>query len=819
VVSIVLVGVAGALFLGGETEAASLRANSLGRLDTSTGDVREQIAVGAGPTDVVAGDGDSLWVVSRQARSLWQVERSSGAVVDKIPVGAAPVAAAFGDGAVWVVDGVSRRLYRVDAATGSVVKEHEVGNGASAVAFAAGHAWVTNTLDGTLTVVDATSSDSRTVPVGLEPVALAADGRGVWVANRGSDNVVFLDATLLEPEAVAVGRQPSAVAVGGGAVWVANAADATVSKVDRARRSVVDTVPVGREPRSVAYAGDAAWVASEETGTVTRIAGDGDAEPTRVGGGPTALEAVNGELWVTALAARATHRGGTLRITGRFPVTDPYFMSPGANINPIVNDGLVAYRATGGPAGTELVPDLAQELPRPSADGRRYTFRLRRGIRYSSGDEVEASHVRESFERMFAVRADGSHFFVESIQGADRCIEQPAACDLSRAIVADDREATVTFRLARPDPLFLYKLALPPAWVLPPGTPRRPFSLTPLPATGPYMIDRVDRGRRMVLVRNPHFREWSRAAQPSGFPDRIVITTPDRDPQQLVATNRADVMEGVITPSAARSLAVRYPARVIAAPTNEVFTAVLNTNRPPFNDRRVRQALNYAVDRGKATAALGGPLFGRPTCQLIPPNVLGHRPFCPYTRRPSAGVWSAPDLARAKRLVAASGTRGSRVVVWTSRWPPLSGFGDVLVGALRSLGYRATVREIGGKDVYVYYNAFGPSRAAQIGPMRWGLDFPVPQDAFFPLIACDGLNRARHCDPRLDAAFATASDLMVREPAAAPAAWAQIDRDVAERGLHVPLVNGTSVDFISDRVGNFQQHPVWGPLYSQMWVR
>ena len=78
----------------------------------------------------------------------------------------------------------------------------------------------------------------------------------------------------------------------------------------------------------------------------------------------------------------------------------------------------------------------------------------------------------------------------------------------------------------------------------------------------------------------------------------------------------------------------------------------------PFTDLRVRQAINYAVDRARIAALLGED--SQPACQILPVGLPGYRRYCPYTIDPNpAGVWHGPNLAKAERLIAASHTRGT----------------------------------------------------------------------------------------------------------------------------------------------------------------
>jgi ABC-type transport system substrate-binding protein len=266
-------------------------------------------------------------------------------------------------------------------------------------------------------------------------------------------------------------------------------------------------------------------------------------------------------------------------------------------------------------------------------------------------------------------------------------------------------------------------------------------------------------------------------------------------------------------------LRARFPSRLHSYPATDTEWLHFNTTLPPFDDVRVRRALNLAIDRGAVVRRWGGPDAAAPTCQLLPPGLPGHRPYCPYTRDPSArGEWTAPDLRRARRLVAASGTRGARVTVW--------GWSDDAVASpsvvrqavmvLRGLGYRARARLVTRASL-----ADAPERAyagIHLFPTGWT---DSSADGFFtPWLSCDG-SGAHHwfCVPRLDRAMRRARRLASTRPLAADRLYARIDREIVDRAALVPLVNPRQTDFVSARVRNLQHHAYLGPIVDQLVVR
>jgi peptide/nickel transport system substrate-binding protein len=515
----------------------------------------------------------------------------------------------------------------------------------------------------------------------------------------------------------------------------------------------------------------------------------------------------------------------------------------------LTSDGLVGYRRTGGLAGSELVPDLATALPGPTDGGRTYTFRLRDGIRYSTGVPVRPEDFRHELERVLMLGIGYPLSFYKGIVGARKCMVpnpnvntvRPAGghCNLDRGITVDDAQHTVTFHLIAPDPDFLYKLAFPWADAVPATTPDRDMGLTPLPATGPYVTQSITATRvrapggapfafhTWTLVRNSRFREWSSDAQPDGYPNRIVMIN-DRSPDPAtseVERGAVDVLLGVPA-TRVRELELRYTNQLHSTTDPDMFAFVLNTRIPPFDRLAARRAVNYAINRARTVALAGSRLVARPTCQILPPTIAGYQPYCPYTRAPSRdGSWHGPDLRTARRLVDKSGTRGMKVTVLIGPGPgfPAGRGGQYVVSVLDRLGYRASLRV----DPTLYSDAADSRNRMQIAWYTWYQDYAAPSDFISPLLTCRSFvpeswqnqNEAQFCNQQIDAQVQHAAQLQALQPGIASGRWSQLDHELTNQAPWVPLYNSVTSIATSARVGNYQYHPYWQLLLDQLWVR
>jgi peptide/nickel transport system substrate-binding protein len=781
------------------------------------------------PATVTAGAG-SVWVADASGETITRIDASSGGIVDRIPVRGGPGSLVSGAGALWLASSLDGSIKRIDAATGAVTQTVHVGGGnASAIAFGAGRLWVADATDHALVEVDPTSGTvRRTVTLDVRPTAVVAGRRAIWAAGYESATVEEIDPRSGRTIAtVAVGNGPSALAAGRGAVWVANSLDSTISRIDTRTRSVTNTIPVGSGPSALALDGESVWVANAYSGTVSRIDLQRNVvEATHhVGGRPTSIAASKDRVWVGSAPRSDAHRGGTLRIvtTQPFASIDPAFVefSSGFQFTRLAYDSLVTFEAAPGARGLRLVPDLAVALPVSTAGGTRYSFRLRPGIRYSDGRPLRAGDFRRGIERLFRVGSNGADYYT-GVVGAGACRRHPVRCNLSRGIVTDERARTVVFRLRSPDPDFLFKMTVGAySAPIPRGTPDRDVEFRHVPGTGPYRVAAAS-GREIRFVRSRFFREWSHAAQPDGNPDGIVwrLARSPESAVRTVLTSQADWFFGLIPPTRLGELAIRRPAQMHQNSTFAVDFIPLNTSRPPFDDVRVRQALNYAIDRRKIVRLYGGPVAATPICQPLAPGMPGYRRYCPYTAPPRRdGGWAAPDLARARRLVAVSGTRGSRIDVWAATDLPYipRRLPAYVASVLRSLGYRTRLR-------LIPYEAFSPPMRRRIALSvdgDWVPEYPSPSAYMPQFFGCHGRhNRKRYvCDPHLDKQMAQASALQISDRPRAADSWTRIDRELVDRAVWVPTVNPHPPELVSKRLRNYQFHPVWGFIASQVWLR
>jgi len=526
-----------------------------------------------------------------------------------------------------------------------------------------------------------------------------------------------------------------------------------------------------------------------------------------------------------------SHRGGTMIMLSNtsWGTLDPAknYTVLGFQSAQYVADGLVGFRRAAGVAGTQIVADLATTVPAPTDGGKTYVFHLRKGIRYSNGAPVKASDFDTVFKRQFTVPGPANSFY-EGIVGGTACAKSASGCDLSKGVVTNDAAGTVTFHLTAPDPEFMDKLALPFAVAVPGSTPPHDMGNNPVPGTGPYMWKTYNPNKVAVMVRNPYFHEWSAAAQPNGNPSRIQfnfgLTVEDEVTQ--IENGQADWMADAPPADRLDEIGTKYASQAHVNAQTAMYYMALNVNIPPFDNLKARQAINYAVQRGTYVKIFGGPSLAQPSCQVLPPNFPGYKPYCPYTQDPSSsGKWTKADLAKARSLVQASGTKGAKVDVVGTTDTVGKAITLQFVQDLNQIGYHASPKLLSNAIQYPYIQ--DSRNHVQVGYSQWYQDYPAASDFINVLLGCPYFhpnsdaspNISGFCDHSVQAQIDQALKVGETNTDAANAMWAKIDQRVTDLGPIVTLFNPKLVDFVSKRVSGYEYNPQAGFLWDLASVR
>jgi peptide/nickel transport system substrate-binding protein len=363
--------------------------------------------------------------------------------------------------------------------------------------------------------------------------------------------------------------------------------------------------------------------------------------------------------------------------------------------------GLLTYARAEGPAGTQLIPGLAEAMPAISPDGLTYTFRLRRGLRYSNGGPVRARDFEHAVKRLITLESGGASFFSGTIAGAERYQRRGRARGDITGISARGR--TITIRLVAPSGQFPYILTMPFASLVPSSTRFEVYTRRPVPGAGPMRITSMRVPNRIVLKRNPRF---SIPGIPRATGDTVRIVRGARRP---------DLIDDPSGPA---------PAGTRLETTASTYYFFLNHRTPPFDRKEVRQAVNFAVDKPALRALFDGQL--QPGCTFLPPALAPERQSepCPYGD-PNA----APQVERARQMIAAAGATGARVDVYGNTEEQTRKVTNAYVGMLDAIGLDARAKIVDGE---VYFQTIGTRRTrAQTGFANWFQDFPHPGNFFF----------------------------------------------------------------------------------------
>lgn len=469
---------------------------------------------------------------------------------------------------------------------------------------------------------------------------------------------------------------------------------------------------------------------------------------------------------------------------------------------------LLNYPDLPAPEGSRLQPEAAAALPVVSADGKTYTFTVKDGFQFSppSNEPVTAANFKRAIERVLnpKMQSPGASFIAD-IAGAEAFRNGKA--ETISGLKVEGNTLTITLTEVAPD--FLSRIAMPFFSAVPVSTPITPAGEIKTPSAGPYYIESWTPKRQLVLARNPNYH----GDRPANA-DKLVYTVGVNPAQGFlqIKAGQADYAADGIPPSAHSEVGPKYGPGSPAARAGKQRYFVnatlafrylgLNTSRPLFSDAKLRQAVNFAIDRALMIRQRGAHA-GRPTDQYLPYNLNG---FTDAQIYPLGG----PDVAKAKQL--AAGSKKGKAVMYTCNASPCPETAQIVQANLKEIGIDVEIKQF--QRAIQFQKQGTKGEPFDIAFDGWQADYADPYDFINVLLdgtriqAANNVNFAYFNDPAFTAKMQAAARLAGDDRLQA---YGQLDIELARDAAPLAAwVNDNDRDFFSERIGC----QVYSPVYT-----
>jgi peptide/nickel transport system substrate-binding protein len=508
----------------------------------------------------------------------------------------------------------------------------------------------------------------------------------------------------------------------------------------------------------------------------------------------------------TKAAPRQSQAFGTLKaVLDTIDYLDPQQAYTGQSWWAMWNvwETLVTYRHVDGAAGYKLVPGLAQSLPKVSKNGKVYSFKLRKGLKYSNGKPVRASDFKFAIKREYLSTGQGVGFYTD-IAGAEN-FSKTLKGDIP-GIKTNNAKRTIVIRLTKPRGDFLTILALLFAAPVPAGTPNTDQSTNPIPATGPYRISSYTPNVGFTMVRNKYFKPTKYI--PRGNPSKVeVALVGDANAAtQRVASGQADYSNGAIPPD--RIADAKSKGILKLRVTANTYYFWMNTTVAPFNKLKVRQAVNYAINRKTMQTLVWGGL-GAGTQNVLPTTYPSYRKLSLYPH----------NTSKAKQLIEQAGAKGAKVTVWTRNVSDAVTAAQYYQSVLNSIGLNASLNIL---PRTTYYTTIGNvNTKAQTGWARWLEDYPHPLDWFDVLLngnritAQDNNNYAWYSNKTTNKEIEALKKAPVLTKAV-NARWAKLEKQIMQQAPWAPWSNRVFPEYFNKKMGCIHMQRLYGVDFARL---
>jgi len=388
---------------------------------------------------------------------------------------------------------------------------------------------------------------------------------------------------------------------------------------------------------------------------------------------------------------------------------------------------LYNYPDKSGPPGSKLVPEVASKFT-VSNGGKRYTFFIRKGFKFSDGSAVTANNFKFAINRTanHDLASPGAQFITDptgtNIVGA-KDVNDGKGTNVKGVTVKGNR---LIINLTRGDGTFMSKITMPffqaTSTKLPLTKEVANVSGNDLPSAGPYYMSRNDVNTLTSVRQNKYYKAGPGRTRPRNLTGYdLQWNLNEQTAFNQVKANQLD--EGPLPAAEVEGVAKQYgvnKTRFWTKPVNCTGYLPMNTANSLFNgNTKLRQAVNYAISR-QPYVAQAGPYAGQPWTHLFNPGVPGWKNVSLYPR----------NLTKAKQLAAGHMKDGKITVYYRSSGTINPAQAQIVRQDLVNLGFSSgniTMKGFSGANIY---DAMGKKgNDADMGvSMGWCSDYPDPYD-------------------------------------------------------------------------------------------
>ncbi|WP_406838739.1 ABC transporter substrate-binding protein [Streptomyces sp. AHU1] len=496
--------------------------------------------------------------------------------------------------------------------------------------------------------------------------------------------------------------------------------------------------------------------------------------------------------------------GGTMEVLQRdsYAHLDPgqIYVSDEGSLATLIHRGLTGYKATSDDGSKhEVVGDLATDSGTTTDGGKTWKYTLKDGIKFEDGSPITSKDVRHTIERLFAPFINQGPPYVQQwladTPGADyRKLLKDGPYKgkhLSDDILQTPDDKTIVFKFKNSHPDLPYALAMAGyAVVSAKGDTKTKYDRAPV-TTGPYKIQSFKSGKSMVLVKNTN---WDPKTDPirHQYVDKFNITFNQQyetSTKTLLADTGADQAgisfnNQVDAGNLSKVLAdPKMKSRTVSGFQPYVGQMNINMSHPALKDKKIREAIAYALPITPFVRAYGGTDAMQVAGGLISPTVSGYdASFDPHGKiKKPAG-----DPEKAKALLKEAGKVGMKLTFGYINTPEGQQYSTAMAAGLKKAGFDVQRQEIPAETYYDQVSKLDNNY--DIFHTAWGADWPSASTVIPPLydgraIADGAQNYSQVNDPKVNADIDRINK--ITDPVKGAAEWEKVDQYLVKDVVNV----------------------------------